>query len=659
MAARARLWSLFGGLALTSVIVLAGAAWLPGRFALPAPLVWAGAAVLLLTVLALVGLVLERSWIRPSATLARELRLLLHANPERQIAAPEGHALGDLVPALQALAERWRTSRAEQTEMLATATARLREQQSRLEAVLRDLADGLIVCAADRRILLFNDAAQRILGGHPELGLHRPLDPLIAREPIAQAFERLRAARAEARCAGAEHVEFTCATADGARLLRCRMVATCGPDGAASGFVLDFVDATPDLGQRDRQDPGFADLAQGEREGVAPGADLYSADLVRWVNRRLADSPGSPALSAVGPGLWLHGDGYHLCLLLARLAPSIAVATGAAALDLEVRARGPRVELDLVWPGRPLPPGTLEAWLEQPLDPTRADGERLRDVLHRHRSEFKSETHARQGHALVRLLLPGPRSELGRSEPAERPPPRPEFYDFDLPAPGGEPSASLRDRPLGELGYVVFDTETTGLDPAGGDRLIQLAGVRIVNRRLLTGEAFDALIDPGRPIPKTSARFHGITDDMVRGRPPLEIVLPQFHTFAAGSVLVAHNAAFDMAFLRREEERLGLRFEQPVLDTLLLSAVLHDHTPEHSLDAIAARFGILLSGRHQALRDAIGTGQLFLRLLELLEAEGVRTLGAALALAERAIALRRRQAAAFGPRRGRRLVSGG
>ncbi len=83
------------------------------------------------------------------------------------------------------------------------------------------------------------------------------------------------------------------------------------------------------------------------------------------------------------------------------------------------------------------------------------------------------------------------------------------------------------------------------------------------------------------------------------------------------------------------------------------------HTPEHSLDAIAARFGIALASRHQALGDAIGTGQLFLRLLELLEAEGVRTLGAALELAGRAGALRRRQAQTFGPRRGRRLVTGG
>lgn len=154
MAARARLWSLFGGLALTSVIVLGGAARLLARFALPGPLVWAGPAALLVAAQALVWPALERSWIWPSTALARELRLLLHAYPDRQIAAPAGHRLGDLVPALQALAERSRRGHPERTELLAKATAHLREHGSRLEAMLRGLADGLIVCAADQRICL-------------------------------------------------------------------------------------------------------------------------------------------------------------------------------------------------------------------------------------------------------------------------------------------------------------------------------------------------------------------------------------------------------------------------------------------------------------------------------------------------------------------------
>ncbi|HEX6111264.1 MAG TPA: PAS domain-containing protein, partial [Geminicoccaceae bacterium] len=220
MSARSRLWLLFGVVAVLSAAVLAGAGWLATRADVPGWLCWAGAAMVLVTLQAGLWCLLDAGWIRPATALSREIELLIHANARHRITPPSGHGLGPLPAAIAALAERWRTSEADQQAALAKASARTREQQSRLEALLRDLSDGVIACAADRRILLFNQAALRILDGHPELGLDRPLDRLIAPEPVTHVFEALCEARTRGEAArasgGAE--EFVCATVDGAKL---------------------------------------------------------------------------------------------------------------------------------------------------------------------------------------------------------------------------------------------------------------------------------------------------------------------------------------------------------------------------------------------------------------------------------------------------------
>ncbi|MHB8122960.1 MAG: 3'-5' exonuclease [Desulfuromonadaceae bacterium] len=205
---------------------------------------------------------------------------------------------------------------------------------------------------------------------------------------------------------------------------------------------------------------------------------------------------------------------------------------------------------------------------------------------------------------------------------------RPVFYEFDLFH--DRASDQLGEESLHRLTYVAFDTETTGLEPTRGDEIIQLGAVRIVNGKIIPGEIIDQLIDPQRSIPEASMAIHGITPKMVANQPTIGQVLPHFHRFAEGAVLVAHNAAFDMRCLQLKEVQAGVKFDNPVLDTLLLSSIIHPHQQSHSLDELAARLNLTNIGRHTALGDAIVTAEVLLKMIPLLNARGIMTLNDAL-----------------------------
>ena len=365
-----------------------------------------------------------------------------------------------------------------------------------------------------------------------------------------------------------------------------------------------------------------------------PLEDMLGADLVAAALRRIEALPLQPPLraeaDAVDAELWLKVDSFSLLQALASLACRLAQDHDVRLLRLRLAAAGGRAQLDLLWVGAGLSTETVIGWETEAM---RIGAEHspltVRDVVQRHGGEFWFERERVRHEAFFRFLLP-----LAEAQPElaaatfVRQDSRPEFYDFDLFA-SSEQTRAMDDRRLAELSYTVFDTETTGLNPSGGDQIIQIGALRVVNGKALRQEGFEQLVDPQRSIPDVGIPIHGIRPEMVKGQPTIAQVLPAFHAFALDTVLVAHNAAFDMKFLQLQEQATGLHFDQPVLDTLLLSAVVHPNQASHRLEAIAERMAIPVIGRHTALGDAIVTAEVWLKLVPLLAEMGIHTLGQA------------------------------
>lgn len=362
-------------------------------------------------------------------------------------------------------------------------------------------------------------------------------------------------------------------------------------------------------------------------------SEIYSLDLFRIVQKHLSE-PDEIALTLVGMPLWLQADSHSLILALEHLIRAVTKHTGRTAFDIEALRGEKYAYVEVTWEGGTIPSAVIDSWLDEPLQGVIAN-RNARQILERHGSELWSRPKD-DNHACLRLPLRLPdRPSMPNVDLHVGP--RPEFYDFDL---FKISDLALADKPLKELRYVIFDTETTGIRPSEGDELVSIGAVRVVNGRILTGETFERIINPGRPIPQSSVRIHGITDARARDKPPARIVLPQFKNFVGDGVLVAYNAAFDMKFLELKQAETGVRFDNPVLDALLLSIYVSPDEPDPSLSATAERLGVEVVGRHTALGDAMATAAIWVKLLDMLEARSVRTLGQAHRISNRLAAER-------------------
>lgn len=377
-----------------------------------------------------------------------------------------------------------------------------------------------------------------------------------------------------------------------------------------------------------------------------PLVQMLGEDLLETIKRKAEDKLGiSVNIGNSGGKNWIKVDSSSIALAMLFVLNRLKGEMGTTDFTCKLERKGKFANLDLIWQGKPLKIKTLREWEGQVLIVGKEGiPSTLKEVIEHHEAKMWPATlreaigdeeigmwpysyQISKDKSGLRLFLPDvevPEPDTIRNITVV-PESRPEFYDFDLfHQPGQTPE--LDSRPLTELTYTVFDTETTGLSPKGGDEIISIGAVRIVNCRLLREELFDQLVDPRRSLPQQSIQIHGIQPEMLKGQPTIDKVLPSFYRFTEDTILVAHNAAFDMSMLQMKEAISGVKFINPVMDTLLLSAVVHPAQDNHNLEAIAKRLGISVIGRHTALGDAIVTGEMFLKLIPLLAKMGIHTL---------------------------------
>ncbi len=639
-----------------------------------------------------------RFYIIPVNQLAEETQLMTTVNPQHRIKAQGSYdvmRLGDIINRFANKQADMAESLALQKQIAKVSTE---TEKDILAALLEGLPQGILICNLDSQIVFYNRKIKQLFSrnGVKEphwVGLGRSIFGIVDKALIERAIERIGHQLAENHLVRGER--FLMGGGRFEKALPAEILPVLDSQHHITGFIIYVEDS---VARFKKEQELFTSLQNWQHQLIQSVSVIKAAveilqdhsfesphdrdQLIQIIAhesdlaaQRLSDNevihtwyPDRPwPLTAVDAGEWsrylthrtreaiqmdlqietldlqaqISIDMHHLTNGLLFVLREIGAVGGIREIQGRFYQLDAWIYLDLVWKGRNICLDTLKQWkaMVPKIQQVRLEIT-LADILAYHGAKlWLQHHHLAEGFTGLRFLIPA----LERSEMVDSnghvtilPDSRPEFYDFDLFRQAGQ-NPEWDSRLLTELTYTVFDTETTGLDPQGGDEIISIGAVRIVNGRVLQEERFDQLINPLRHLPWASVKYHGIRPEMLDGQPTIAQVLPEFHQYADSTVLVGHNVAFDLRMLQLKEESTGIRFDNPVLDTMLLSAVVHPAHNDHHLSAIAERLGVLIVGRHTALGDAMATGQILLKLIPLLKENGVTTLAQARQVSEKTL----------------------
>lgn len=631
---------------------------------------------------------LFKLWIKPLGKISEGTSVIQNANPSFRIDVSGSRTVVQIADLINKYADKYETLSINVKEKIETAGKQIEDEKNILAAFISELSEGVLICRHDGRLLLFNKMAKEFLSKDSDafnssfIGLGRSIFTLIDKNIVMHALDEIHG---KLNSDNDNCMATFVIVGKNQNQLKVEAVPILDTTKSMTGFIFIMTDITAQIITDKKADVMLQNLTKtiraslgGIRAAVETIIDFpemeneqrkmfneiilkeaknlgetiesnqkdYSAhihtkwplvhitaqELLNAFKLKTSEKLGIEIdISDIEENLWIKTDSYSMITALYFLAGKLIQTHSPDRIKFKAYKQEKFVNIDLIWRGDAIKIDTLNQWNEMPL---MVGNEgiplTLNEVAGHHNAEILPHSIADSKElSSLKIFLPTVKTpNLATREISAisiTPEQRPEFYDFDL-FDQQYHASEFDDVALKDIAYTVFDTETTGLNPSGGDEIISVGAVRIVNGKLLYNDIFEQLVDPKRSLPKSSIKIHGIEPEMLEGQPIIETVLPQFYNFTEETVLVGHNVAFDMAMLKAKEESTGIKFTAPVLDTLLLSAVVNPEQDSHNIEAITKRLGVSVIGRHTAVGDAITTAEMFLKMIDLLSEMGIFTL---------------------------------
>ena len=579
-------------------------------------------------------------YILPLKRISAEAGVIYDSNPSHRIKVTGSRDIVKMTGIINDFADMFENLNKTITQQILSARKETEKERNLLAAIMGELPQGIIICNKNGRIILFNSLAKRLFfqdapKGKDEafLGLGRSVFHLIDRSFISHALEEITE---QINTPESFVGSFFITPILSGKLISAHTIPVLDKDKQFTGFILVLEDASEQIKKYQVVDRQLTEFHTILETGLPADVPCPVKDEFKLLATKLRESFFSTlpsthiTLASFLPSIQKKtgyfenirvnminpfpdtrflGDTYSMTQALVFIFRQLASYTGSHEFDLHVSRNETIITFTISWTGDFCPNHRIQTMLKTQLNGLPSLGYVLKFNNTRLIRVENSPKHCSGLILTSRAGPPQSRKPSGQAAPVVSDA-RPEFYDFNLFGMEEAPD-NILDTPIKQLTYTVFDTETTGLCPEDGDEIIAIGAVRIVNQRIVFQDFFDKLVNPGRDIPLESYKIHGINYEMVKEKSGIEAVLPEFARFAGNTVLVGHNLAFDLKMFKVKEKATRVRVTNPVLDTLILSALLHPVHQQHDMESIARRLGVDILGRHSALGDAIATAEIF------------------------------------------------